>query len=271
MDYRQINQHSWDQRTALHLKSDFYKMPAFLAGASSLNPIELELLGDLKGKKVLHLQCHFGQDSISLARMGAEVTAVDFSNKAIEAARDLAEQCGESVNFIASDVYALKEVLQGTFDWVFSSYGVIGWLPDMEAWADIVSHYTAADGRFLLVEFHPVLWMFDDAVEKVAYPYFNHGPIKETLSGSYADPEAEVELSTVTWNHDLAEVFQSLLNAGLQLRHFQEFDYSPYPIFQENVEIAEGRYQAKAQAGKIPLVYAAAFQKTALQSSQQLS
>lgn len=256
MDYKTVNKKSWNQRTALHLESAFYKIPEFMAGASSLQSIELDLLGDLKDKKVLHLQCHFGQDSISLSRLGAEVTAVDFSEDAIAAAKELAEKCGQEVRFITSDVYDLAEHLDETFDWVFTSYGVLGWLPDMAKWANLVERFVAPGGQFLIVEFHPVLWMFDEAVEKVTYSYFNTEPILETLTGSYADPEAEVELKTVTWNHDLQEVLQNLLDTGLVLQAFREYDYSPYPIFEENIAIADGRYCPKGQQGTLPLIYA---------------
>src|SRR5690606_5040157 len=161
-DYLAINKKSWNQRVQTHLDSEFYELPAFLKGKSSLNQIELDLLKDIKGKSILHLQCHFGQDSISLARMGAKVTAVDFSDKAIDAAKELCTKLGVDVNFLCSDIYELPHILDGQFDIVFTSYGTIGWLPDLQKWAKVVSHYLKNKGEFIFVEFHPVVWMFDD-------------------------------------------------------------------------------------------------------------
>lgn len=131
-DYLDINREGWNARTELHFNSEFYDNKSFLEGRNSLNSIEMDLLGDVSGKKILHLQCHFGQDTISLSRMGAKCTGVDLSDKAIEKARELAAETGEDVHFICSDVYGLDKVLDEYFDIVFTSYGTIGWLPDMD-------------------------------------------------------------------------------------------------------------------------------------------
>lgn len=132
-NYLEINKKSWNAKVEPHLKSDFYFVNEFLQGRTSLNSIELELLGDVKDKTILHLQCHFGQDSISLSRMGAKVTGIDLSDKAIEAAKDLAKQCDTNTEFICSDVYELPNILNQKFDIVFTSYGTIGWLPRLKA------------------------------------------------------------------------------------------------------------------------------------------
>src|SRR5688572_730649 len=136
-DYLEKNRRLWNARTDVHVTSEFYELDKFLAGKSSLNEIELNLLGDLKGKSVLHLQCHFGQDSISLARLGAEVTGVDLSDKAIAKAKELAKQTGANAEFICTDIYELPQHLDKKFDVVFTSYGTIGWLPDLDKWAKI--------------------------------------------------------------------------------------------------------------------------------------
>lgn len=151
-NYLDINRNSWNARVEPHLKSDFYFLEDFIKGRNSLNSIELDLLGDVKGKSILHLQCHFGQDSISLSRMGAKVTGIDLSDKAIDAAEDLARKCGTDTKFICSDVYNLPTVLKEEYDIVFTSYGTIGWLPDLDQWADVVSHifetgWSVCDGR----------------------------------------------------------------------------------------------------------------------------
>ena len=133
-NYIEINRQSWNNRIDTHLKSEFYDLEKFIKGKNSLNSIELELLGDLSGKTILHLQCHFGQDTISLSRLGAEVTGVDLSDKAVESAKQIAKQTKSNTTFICCDIYDLPNYLDKQFDIVFASYGTIGWLPDLKPW-----------------------------------------------------------------------------------------------------------------------------------------
>src|SRR5690606_35827712 len=171
INYLQINKDSWNRRTAHHVESEFYDLKGFLSGNTSLNSIELELLGDIQGKSILHLQCHFGQDTISLSRLGAHVVGVDLSDKAIESAKQIAKETQSNTRFICCDIYDLPNHLDEKFDIVFTSYGVIGWLPDLGKWAEIISNYLKPNGQFVFVEFHPVVWMFDDNFEKIGYRY----------------------------------------------------------------------------------------------------
>lgn len=254
--YIDSNKQSWNKRTEAHLKSAFYDVEGFLQGKSSLNSIELDLLGDVSGKSILHLQCHFGQDSISLSRMGAKVTGIDLSDKAIESANEMAKLTHQNTRFICCDLYDLPNHLDEKFDVIFSSYGTIGWLPDLEKWAEIVQHFLKPNGQFIFVEFHPVVWMFDDRFQNIAYNYFNSGPIIETLTGSYVDREADMELESITWNHSLSEVIQNLTEKGLKIDNFQEFDYSPYDCFEETIEFEPHKYRIKHLGNKIPLVFA---------------
>lgn len=255
-DYLDINKQSWNNRTEIHVDSAFYDVEGFLAGKTSLNAIELNMFGELKGKKVLHLQCHFGQDSISLARLGAEVTAVDLSDVAIEKGKQLAEQAGEHVNFICCDVYDLPNHLTDQFDVVFTSYGVIGWLPDMNKWAQLISRYLKPNGQLIFVEFHPAIWMFDDDFEFIKYSYFNAGIIQETESGTYTNPEAALEQDYITWNHGMSEVVNALIASGLQIRSLDEFDYSPYNCFRGTIEFEPGKFRIEKMGAKLPMVYA---------------
>ena len=204
-NYIEINRESWNNRTDTHIASEFYNMEDFLNGESSLNPIELQFLGDIRGKTILHLQCHFGQDSISLSRLGAKVTGVDLSDKAIEKARIIAEETKSDTKFICCDLYDLEKYLDQEFDIVFTTYGTIGWLPDLDRWANIISKFLRPGGHLVFVEFHPVVWMFDDQFEKITYNYFNTEPIIETESGTYADKNAPISQSYVTWNHSMSE------------------------------------------------------------------
>ncbi|PBQ33428.1 SAM-dependent methyltransferase [Sphingobacteriaceae bacterium] len=262
LNYLEKNKDSWNRRTDYHLESEFYDVKGFLAGNSSLKEVELNLLGDIRGKSILHLQCHFGQDTLSLARMGAEATGVDLSDNAINNAKLLAEKAGVKAEFICCDVYSLPEHLNKKYDIVFTSYGTIGWLPDLDKWAKIVSRYLKPGGKFVFAEFHPVVWMFDDDFTKVAYNYFNAGPIIETESGTYADRNAQINKEYVGWNHPTGEVLTSLLQNGLRLLSYEEFDYSPYNCFRHTEEFEPGKFRIKHLGNKIPMIFALLAEKT---------
>ncbi|NBV67638.1 MAG: class I SAM-dependent methyltransferase [Flavobacteriia bacterium] len=255
-NYIDINRESWNNRTEIHVKSAFYDLDGFLKGNSSLNDIELSLLGDIKGKSVLHLQCHFGQDTISLSRLGAKVTGVDLSDIAIEKAKQIAKDTESNATFICCDIYDLPNHLNEKFDIVFTSYGTIGWIPDLDKWAKIASDFLRPNGQFVFVEFHPVVWMFDDDFEALAYRYFNSGAIVETEVGTYADKNADLKQSYVMWNHSISEVINNLIKHGLEIKSFDEFDYSPYNCFNKTIEFAPKKFRIKHLADKIPMVYA---------------
>ncbi len=254
-NYLKINKKLWNQKVDHHIKSDFYNVPSFLKGKNSLNSIELELLGDITGKNILHLQCHFGQDTISLARMGAKVTGIDLSNEAIDQAKLLTEKSNSEVDFICCDIYDLPNHLDKQFDIIFTSYGTIGWLPDLNKWAKIISKYLKPDGMFVFAEFHPVVWMFDENLEKIKYNYFNSGAIIETETGTYADKDANIEAEFITWNHSISEVVNSLISNGLEINSLDEYDYSPYDCFNKTVEISPNKFRIKHLKNKIPIVY----------------
>lgn len=260
-DYLAINKQSWNARLEAHLNSDFYDLPSFLKGKSSLNDIELDLLGDVKDLSILHLQCHFGQDTISLSRMGAKAVGVDLSDKSLKKAQELNEETNTSARFICSDVYSLPEVLNEQFDIVFTSYGTISWLPDLDKWAQVISHFLKPNGRLVFAEFHPAVWMYDDDLEKVQYHYNNVEPIAEEEEGTYADKSAPIKQKYVCWNHGLGEVVNSLLSKGLVLNAFNEFCYSPYPFVSNCEEYEPGRYRIKQFDNKFPLVYSLAATK----------
>jgi len=254
-NYIEINRQSWNNITDTHLKSEFYNLDGFLNGNSSLNDIELNLLADIKGKTILHLQCQFGQDTIALSRLGAEVTGVDLSDKAIECAIKISKETNSNTQFICCDLYELENHLDKQFDIVFTSYGTITWLPDLDKWAKLISKFLKPDGKFIFVEFHPVVWMFDDNFEKIDYNYFNVVPIVETESGTYADKNAEISQSSVNWNHSMGEVIGSLLNNSMGILDFQEYDYSPYNVFPNIIEFEPKKFRIKHLENKIPMVY----------------
>ncbi len=254
-NYLSTNREAWNVRTEQHLNSNFYDVKGWLGGKSSLQPIEQQLLGNLEGQRVLHLMCHFGLDTLSMARLGAEVTGLDFSPKAITAARELAKQAALAATFVEGDLYAAPQLIEGRFDTVFLSYGTIGWLSDIAKWAEVVAHFLRPGGRLVFVEFHPALWMLDDKFKEIKHRYFAGSPIIEK-EGTYTDV-GEVKLQTmITWNHGLAEVMSALLTHQLSLKHFAEYDFSPYAIFGERgLEISPGEHVIRGYERMLPLVY----------------
>ena len=188
----EANKHLWNAKVPVHLDSSFYDMAAFRAGQSSLQAIEVEGLGDVSDKSMLRLQCHFGQDSLSWARAGATVTGIDLSDQAIKTARGLAAELAIDATFVCANLYDLKDQISGQFDIVFTSYGTIGWLPDLTRWGEIIAHFLKPGGTFFIAEFHPYLWMLDEQFDQVQYSYFNVAPIEEITQGTYTDREAAI-------------------------------------------------------------------------------
>jgi len=266
-DYFKTNQELWDKKTPIHLESEMYDLENFKKGKTSLNAIELEGLGEVKGKKLLHLQCHFGLDTLSFARMGAKATGVDLSPVAIQTAKDLNTELGLDAEFMVSNVLELEEHLKGQFDIVFTSYGTIVWLPDLTKWAKIINHFLKPSGIFYIAEFHPIINMFDWDNSKIAYPYFNNkGAFYEEEEGTYANPDADIKSGEYFWFHPLSETMGALLKEGLQLIDFQEFDYSPYNCFPNMTEVEKGKYvyfpkEEMSERVRMPQVFSMKFQK----------
>jgi SAM-dependent methyltransferase len=194
-------------------------------------------------------------DSLSLARMGANVTGIDISDKAIDEAKRINDELGLAANFICCNLYDLPTFLDEQFDIVFTSYGVIGWLPDLTRWAEIINHFLGPGGFFYMAEFHPVVWMLDENFEKVKYYYHNQELIAIDSHGTYTDPDANVEGKEYSWNHSISEVLNALLLHKLQLEFFNEYNFSPFPCFDNIVQGADGNWRVKGLENKIPMVY----------------
>lgn len=242
-DHYQVNQSLWDQKTPIHATSKFYNLEGFKRGEECLKSIELEALLPVKDKTLLHLQCHFGQDTLSWARKGAQVTGVDFSSKAIELARSLSAELQLPARFIQCNLYDLPQHLDEQFDIVFTSYGVIAWLEDLPAWAALIDQYLKPGGTFFIAEFHPYLYTLDFNSKELAYDYFHRSdPYKEMIQGTYAETGAALVHEEYFWTHSLADVASPLLSRGLQLVDFQEYDYSPYNCFPNLKERAAGEF-----------------------------
>jgi SAM-dependent methyltransferase len=269
-EYLEANRRHWDEVVPVHVASEMYDVASFKAGKSKLKPVELEELGDVRGKTLLHLQCHFGLDTLSWAREGAVVTGIDFSERAIEAARQLAAECGIDARFLVSNVYELPAHLDGEFDIVFTSYGALNWLPDLRRWAQIAAHFTRPGGTFYVVEFHPVINIFDDRPEvddlRVHYPYFpREAPLVFDDDGTYADLSAKFEhRRTCEWPHPTSEVVSALIDAGLGIEFFHEFPITPHaqlPSLMEPVDDMMSRLTK--HDGSVPLLYSVKATKVA--------
>ena len=235
----------WNKRVDVHFDSRFYDVEAFLAGKSSLNSIELGSMGDISGLKILHLQCHFGLDSLSLVRAGAEeVVGVDFSDKAVEKANYLSRETGLNARFIQSDVLKLDQVLEEKFDMIFTSYGVLGWLPDLASWSRIVDHFLKPGGIFYIVEFHPVLYMLDEQSGAIKYDYFHQvEPSTEEESVTYTGGDLYEPMTSHFWSYSLSEVLHEFIKRDYKIELFKEHPYSPYNCFPKMKEVDVGKYQ----------------------------
>jgi 2-polyprenyl-3-methyl-5-hydroxy-6-metoxy-1,4-benzoquinol methylase len=253
--YFEANKEAWNKRTGVHKDSSFYDVESFKAGMTSLQKIELEEVGDVNGKSLLHLQCHFGMDTLSWARLGATVTGIDLSDEAIGYAKSLSGELNLNADFICCNVYDLPENLDKKFDIVFTSYGVVGWLPDLDKWAGVIAHFLKPGGTFYLAEFHPVVWMFDDEFKDIKYCYHNAETIVEKQTGTYADRYAQIEYEEFSWNHSLSEVINALISKGLQIQFLNEFPYSSYNCFANTIQGEDGNYRIKGLEGKIPMMY----------------
>ena len=259
-EYTEANRRHWDEITPVHAASDFYDVASFKAGESKLKPIELEELGDVRGKTLLHLQCHFGLDTLSWAREGAAVTGIDFSEQAIETARALASETGIDARFMLSDIYALPDKLDGQFDIVFTSYGVKAWLPDTERWAQVAAHFVKPGGTFYIVEFHPFAGIFDDEPGvtdlRVRYPYFpTDDPMRFENDGTYAASAKLEHRVTYEWPHTLGDIVTALIEAGLRIEFLHEFPFSTYKQLPFMEVSADGTVRLKEHNGSVPLLF----------------
>jgi len=254
--YLETNRDLWNGWTRIHQTSEMYDLEGFKAGNTSLKAVELEELGDVEGKSLLHLQCHFGMDTLSWARRGAQVTGVDLSDEAVELARSLSRELGIPAEFICSDIHALEKVLDGQFDIVFTSYGVLCWLLDLDRWAAIIARYLKPGGVFFMVEFHPLMTMLDDTGERWAYPYFHSPePMEFETKGSYADPDAVFGHVSYEWAHGLGEVVTALIRAGLKLDYLHEFPYCNQKFLPFMEESSPGQYMVRDQPNTIPMMF----------------
>jgi SAM-dependent methyltransferase len=241
----------------------FYDLEGFKRGGIRLRPYEIEEVGPVEGLDLLHLQCHFGIDTLSWARLGARVTGADFSEAAVDLARSVAAEIGiADARFVRSDLYDLPNVLDGDFDVVYTSRGVLGWLPDIRRWAEVVAGFVRPGGRFYITEIHPVAQILEnEGVQPseivVRYPYWEHrDPLSWPVKGSYADPDAEVVGHTEHgWDHGLGEIVTALIDAGLRIESLREYPFLDWQL-DFLVEADDGTWRLPPEIeGELPLSF----------------
>lgn len=256
-NYFEVNKSTWNKKVAIHAQSEMYNLEAFKAGETSLMPYELNALGNVEGKSLLHLQCHFGQDTLSWSREGAKCIGVDLSDEGINLAQQLNEELQLDARFVCCNVLDTSDHISNIFDVVFTSYGTIGWLPDLKPWAKMISERLKVGGTFYIVEFHPILWMFDyesdNGKAEMKYHYNQKDVIYDEYEGTYANQSSKMVSKEYGWNHGLSEVVNSLIEAGLQIEYLNEYDESPYDVFPDLIKTETGMYKMKDQ--KFPMIF----------------
>ena len=249
------NRATWNKKVSIHANSDMYDMQAFKNGKSSLMSYELDALGDVNEKTLLHLQCHFGQDTLSWSRMGANCVGVDLSDEGIKLAKQLNTELGLNAKFVCCNVLETSHYIKKQFDIVFTSYGVIGWLPDLKPWGKMIAERLISGGTFFMAEFHPIVWMFDylEQPPRMKYGYMQDEVIYEEYEGTYADENSKMVSKEYGWNHGLGQVITALTSAGLRVEYLKEHDESPYDVLPDLVKNEKGMFVLKDKL--YPLIF----------------
>ncbi|GAB3661018.1 class I SAM-dependent methyltransferase [Actinocorallia lasiicapitis] len=242
--WRELNKASWDERVPIHVEGEFYDVAGFKRKPDVLRPFERDEVGDVTGRSLVHLQCHFGLDTLSWATRGASVTGLDFSAPAVEAASRLANELGYDARFVTADLYDAPEALGATYDIVYTGLGALPWLPDLDRWARIVAGLLNPGGFLYLSEFHPITNVFDDATGlKREHDYFDVGPKVWNEPGTYADQSARtVNDTTVAWDHTLADIVSAVAAAGLRIEFLHEHDHTLFPRYETMVRRPDTTY-----------------------------
>lgn len=254
---REANRASWDERVPIHLASDFYDVPAFRAGAPALYGFVVEAVGPVAGLDLIHLQCHFGLETLDWARRGARVTGLDFSGPAIDAARALAAETGLAARFVHGDVHDAVALAGERFDIVYTGLGALNWLPDIAAWAAVVAGLLRPCGRLHLVEFHPFADILGDDEMSVAHDHLGAAPIEWDEPGTYTDPAAVTRHNhTFEWVHPLGAVVSALVREGLRIEWLREYDHTLHARWPFLVPGEDRLWRVPDGMPRPPLMYA---------------
>lgn len=256
-DWRRLNRAYWDERVPLHAASSFYDVSGFLSGRDVLRPFEPDEVGDARGKRLLHLMCHIGLDTLCWARRGATVIGLDFSQPALDTAADIATRAGlGSARFVAADIYGAAEALAGeTFDIVYTGAGVMQWIPDIDRWAATVASLVAPDGFFYITDYHPFIDIVDDGVLGLRRGYLDRGPFIEDEPGSYTGRADTSANTIVKWTHHIGSVVNALATAGLRIEFLHEFGYSDVAMFFGLERGDDGLWRFPSERFQIPLMF----------------
>ncbi|HVZ67203.1 MAG TPA: methyltransferase domain-containing protein [Patescibacteria group bacterium] len=254
--YGAINKKWWNEITPVHASSKLYDLKSFKKGKTSLQKIEIKELGNVEGKSMLHLLCHFGMDSLSWARRGARVTGVDISDSSIELAKELSKEINIPATFICSDIYDLPKKLNKKFDIIFASYGVLLWLKDINKFSKIVNSYLKKGGVFYIVELHPFTNILNHEF-KLLYKYFDRGPFLDDSDGTYTDWNGtDMKGETYEWSYTMGDIINSLTSAGLKIEFVHEFPYTMYEQFPGlMIKNKKGEYRLKNKKIEVPLLF----------------
>ena len=259
--YYEANRRHWDESAGIHVKSTtgIYRTEDFREGADILLPIESREVGDVAGKDLIHLQCHFGLDTLSLARRGARVTGVDFSPVAIREARALSDETGVPGNFVECNLYEAPDHVAGAFDIAFVTWGAIYWLPDIAGWARVVSHFLRPGGSLYLLEGHPAVLALDE-MEGVIRPRYNYFHDREPLAfdedHTYTGDEDVLENKrSYSWCHSLADIVNALIGAGLRIEWLNEHDSLAWQLFPSMKMDSEGMFRLAGGTSQLPLAF----------------
>ena len=262
-EYVFVNRANWNSRVAAHAAA--YGLDAYIADPERLSGVvtfDRARLGDISGKDVVHLQCHIGTDTLSLARLGAHVTGLDFSNPALTVARKLAADCEQPIRYVESELYAAPAVLGvSRFDLVYTGIGALCWLPDIRRWASVVASLLRPGGRLFIREGHPMLWALGDdrpdGLITVDYPYFEGPGVAFSETKTYVDHDDDLtHPDYVHFNHGMAEIITAVMRAGLRLTAFEEHDTMPWQALGSQMELLDnGEYRLIDRPERIPMTY----------------
>jgi SAM-dependent methyltransferase len=264
MDYLDVNRSNWDERAPAHARSAGYGVERFVEDPTFLSDVvrfDVPRLGDIKGLRGVHLQCHIGTDTVSLARLGAKMTGLDFSSAALKEARILVERTGADVDFVEADTYSAVDVLgRGTYDLVFTGIGALCWLPDIRRWAQVVAALLRPGGRLFIREGHPMLWALDEERTDdliVSYPYFETvEPLVTVEEGSYVETDvAFTHNESHSWNHGLGEIITALLEQGMRITAFEEHDSVPWDAIRGAMREDDGEFRLIDRPNRLAASY----------------
>jgi SAM-dependent methyltransferase len=265
VDSISVNRANWDERAPMHASSSLYAVDRYAADPEHLSSIvvfDQPRLGDIRGLRGVHLQCHIGTDTISLARLGARMTGLDFSPASLEHARRLADKAGVDTDFVEAEVYKALDVLPNeAFDLVYTGIGALCWLPDIRRWAAVVAGLLKPGGRLFVREGHPMLWAMDERHTDrlvVGYPYFETAePMVFEEETTYVETDDRLTNTMIhNWNHGLGEVVSALLAQGLTLTMLEEHDSVPWPALPDAmVQDEHGEWHLAEHPERLPLTY----------------